>query len=123
MRQTTREITASQMAVVNRKKVEGFHLFEDLAKSPVLCGIPVAQFLGLIVFGMVGFFLLQPLFKGQILFFIGCWAVLLFVLYGVCLLLQMKHPMWVQTYIFHIFAKFYPKISAYGSCSKTLIKV
>jgi len=119
----TNKLTELERAEARKKELGDFPTFEELNKSPTLCGVPVFQFLVWIICFMVGYFLVQPLFKGATLFFSGVWVVIFGIIYGILVLIAFKHPMWIQTYVFHFFAKFHPKLSAFGSCTKIMEKV
>jgi len=87
----------------------------SLSRGPMYLGLPIMQLGALLGSVSLGFFIVKSMF-GMTAGYL--WVALHGAAYGVLSFLAGKDPMYLTMLLFHLGAKFYPRLTSFEACQK-----
>jgi type IV secretory pathway VirB3-like protein len=93
----------------------GHKVYRALSRGPMLWGLPVMQLMFIFMSASLGFFVVKAMFG-----LIGgmAWMLIHGCVYGVLAFLASKDPMFLTMLLFHLSARFYPRLNSYEASRK-----
>jgi len=88
----------------------GHKVYRALARGPMLWGLPVLQLMCIFMSASMGFFVVKAMFglMGGM-----AWMLVHGVIYAVLAYLANQDPMFLTMLLFHLSARFYPRLNSY----------
>ena len=93
----------------------GHKVYRALSRGPMLWGLPVLQLMCIFMSASLGFFVVKAMFglMGGM-----AWMLVHGCVYGVLAFLASKDPMFLTMLLFHLSARFYPRLNSYEASRK-----